>query len=100
MLHWAHENISQSYLEIQIMAAKKVIPIKTITAWSFSRYSTYKQCPAKLKYSAIDKLKEPPNAAMARGAAIHTLAEDYVKGKGKALPPELKLFADLFKMLR
>jgi len=82
------------------MATKKIIPIKNITAWSFSRYSTYKQCPAKLKYSAIDKLKEPPNAAMARGAAIHTLAEEYVKGKGKTLPPELKLFADLFKMLR
>lgn len=82
------------------MATKKVIPIKKITAWSFSRYSTYKQCPLKLKLTAIDKLKEPPNPAMARGAAIHVLAEDYIKGKGRTMPPELKLFTDLFKMLR
>lgn len=82
------------------MIAKKVIPIKKITAWSFSRYSTYKQCPYKLKLTAIDKLKEPPNPAMARGAAIHTAAEEYIKGKGRTLPVELKLFTDLFKMLR
>ena len=82
------------------MATHKPIPIQPITAWSFSRYSTYKQCPAKLKYSAILKLKEPPNAAMARGAAVHTLAEEFIKGKGKSLPPELKLFGVEFKELR
>lgn len=74
--------------------------INKITSWSFSRYSTYKQCPLKAKLNFIDKVKEPPNPAMARGAAIHTLAEDYLKSKLKTLPPELKKFADEFKALR
>ena len=82
------------------MTTKKVIPIKQLTSWSFSRYSTYRQCPLKLKLSAIDKINEPPNAAMARGAAIHNLAEDYIKGKVATLAPELKLFKAEFTKLR
>jgi RecB family exonuclease len=71
-----------------------------ITAWSFSRYSTYKQCPQKAKYLYIDKLKEPVGQALERGSAIHTLAEEYIKGKILRLPPELKEFADDFKKHR
>lgn len=78
----------------------KVIPIKPITAWSYSRYSTYKQCPAKLRFSAIDKIKEPKNPAMERGAAIHDLAEGYLKGTLPKLPAELKLFKKEFDALR
>lgn len=75
-------------------------PVKKITSWSFSRYSTYRQCPAKLKFTAIDKLKEPPNEAMARGSHIHALAEHYIKGELKKLPPELKQFDGLFSQLK
>jgi RecB family exonuclease len=82
------------------MATRKVIPIKKLTAWSFSRYSTYKQCPLKLKLTAIDKLKEPKNQAMERGAQIHDLAEQYIRGKIVKMPPELKLFETEFKALR
>lgn len=82
------------------MATKKIIPIKQVTSWSFSRYSTYKQCPLKLKLSAIDRIREPGNEAMARGDAIHKLAEKYIKGEGRTMPPELKLFGDEIKKLR
>jgi len=82
------------------MATKKIIPIKQITAWSFSRYSTYKSCPLKAKLAFIDKISEPPNDAMVRGTKIHELAEDYIKGKIRALPPELKLFKDDFKFYK
>lgn len=82
------------------MATKKVIPIKPLTSWSFSRYSTYKQCPLKAKFNFIDKINEPPNAAMERGTQIHNLAEDFVKGKIPKLPPELKLFDKDFKALK
>lgn len=37
---------------------------------------------------------------MLRGAAIHTLAENYIKGKIRLLPPELKLFDATFKALK
>lgn len=73
---------------------------KQITSWSFSRYTTYKTCPLKLKLSAIDKISEPPNDAMKRGADIHTLAEEYINGKIPRLPKELKLFELEFKNLR
>lgn len=82
------------------MATKKVIPIKQLTSWSFSRYSDYKQCPLKAKLKHLDKISEPPNEAMARGAAIHTLAEKFIKGELRTLPPELKAFADDFKKFK
>lgn len=78
----------------------KVIPIKKITSWSFSRYAQYKACPAAAKFKFLDKLKEPQSEAMARGERIHKLAEDYAKGKIPKLPAELKLFKDEFKRLK
>lgn len=82
------------------MATKKIITIKQITSWSFSRYSDYKQCPLKAKLKHLDKISEPPNPAMARGAAIHELAEKYIKGEIRTMPPELKFFADDFKKFK
>jgi hypothetical protein len=71
-----------------------------ITAWSFSRWTTYESCPLKAKFLYVDKLKEPDSSAQARGTAIHKLAEDYTTGKIKTLPGELKAFATEFKKLR
>ncbi len=72
-----------------------------ITAWSFSRWNTYEGCPLKAKFLYIDKLKEPDNAAQARGSAIHKVAEDYVRGSiPAAVPADLKGFSDEFKKLR
>ena len=64
-----------------------------VTAWSYSRYSDYKQCPAKFKFKHLMRLPDPGSAAMQRGNAIHKMAEDYVKAGGRKkpkLPPELK----------
>lgn len=68
-----------------------------ITSWSYSRYQTYVQCPLKAKLQYIDKLKDPGNAAMERGNQIHKLAEAYLKGQLKKLPPALGQFGDDFK---
>lgn len=73
---------------------------KQITSWSYSRYSVYKECPAKAKYKFIDKLPEPPSQAMERGISIHKMAEDYASGSITTLPKELKFFKDEFKELR
>ena len=80
--------------------SKRKTRVNQITAWSFSRYSVYKLCPLKAKLAFIDKIKEPPNDAMARGAEIHDKAEAYIKGALRQLPTELKLFKDEIKMLR
>lgn len=81
--------------------AKKVIPIKPVTSWSFSRYSDYRRCPLMFKLKHLDKIQEPKNAAMERGSQIHELAEQYIKGVLPAkLPSELKAFEATFKRLR
>lgn len=73
--------------------------MKTLTAWSYSRWQTYEQCPLKAKLKFIDKLPEPSSPPMERGSAIHKLAENYVRGDIKKLPPELKLMKGKFKDL-
>lgn len=79
------------------MAWPKATQIK---AWSFSRYSTYRQCPLKLKLSAIDKIQEPKSPPLLRGTDIHKLAEDYVKGLIRTVPKDLKIVAEEIKRLR
>lgn len=74
---------------------------KPVTAWSFSRYSDYKKCPLFFKLKHMDKIAEPGNDAMLRGGLIHTMAEDYIKGKGgPKVPAPLAAFADTFKRMR
>lgn len=83
-----------------MVTARKVIPIKKITSWSFSRYNDYKQCPLKAKLKFIDKISEPPNDAMARGDKIHKSAEAYIKGTLAKLPADLKSFDKMLKDLK
>jgi PD-(D/E)XK nuclease superfamily len=78
----------------------KVIPIRPLTSWSFSRYSDYKTCPLKAKLKHIDKIQEPKNPAMQRGADIHDLAEQFIKGKVAKLPPDLRPMEAEFKRMR
>lgn len=87
----------------RLKAAKKTTTKKndTFKSWSFTRYNDFKQCPLKAKLKHLDKIEEPPNDAMARGADIGRLAEAYIKGDiGKKMPDELKHFADEFKKFR
>lgn len=60
-----------------------------VTAWSYSRYADYKQCPAKFKFKHIDRLPDPGSPAMQRGNDIHELAEKVVRAKID-VPPELE----------
>lgn len=83
------------------LAAMRARPKKTsFESWSFSRYSDYKRCPLAAKLKHLDKVEEPPNDAMERGAAIGRLAELYVKGEVKKMPAELSKFADVFAEMR
>ena len=57
---------------------------------SYSSWSTYKQCPAKFKFSYIDKLPRGavhPNAK--RGTEIHKSVEDFINGSQPMLHPEI-----------
>jgi CRISPR/Cas system-associated exonuclease Cas4 (RecB family) len=57
---------------------------------SYSSWSTYKQCPAKFKFSYIDKLPRGavhPNAK--RGTEIHKSVEDFINGSQPMLHAEI-----------
>ena len=72
-----------------------------ITAWSYSRYADYRQCPLRFKLKYIDKLTEPGSAAMQRGSAIHKKGENWLKAKRRLpLPSEYEHFADEMYQLR
>lgn len=65
-----------------------------VTAWSYSRYADYKQCPFRFKLKYLDKMPTAGSPAMERGNTIHKMAEDYVKSSRKPkLPAELKTVA-------
>lgn len=74
--------------------------LSKITAWSFSRWKDYEQCPAKAKYKHVLRMKEPSSPAMERGTAIHKMCEDYINGVLEHLPEELKKFEDSMNYLR
>lgn len=78
--------------------------VKKITAWSFSRWSTYEQCPFLAKCKFVDRLPEPVVAspAIERGIVIHKMAEDYVvaEKQPRTISTELKMFHAEFKEAR
>lgn len=68
----------------------------TIAAWSFSRLEIFEKCPywAYLEFVKKEPKPELPSdnkgaVAAARGTAIHTSAEMYIKGEGQLID-ELK----------
>jgi len=79
-----------------------VVPVSPlVTSWSFSRFSDYASCPLKFRLKHIDKLKEPPSLAMARGQEIHDSAAEYITGKTDKLDPDLSTHYGLeFQELR
>lgn len=74
--------------------------VELITAWSFSRYKTWFDCPFKAKLKFIDKLPEPGSPAMERGSAIHKMAEDFANGLMRTMPDELAKFKSEFLALK
>lgn len=74
--------------------------VQQITAWSYSRWAQYEECPYKAKLKFIEKLPEPGSVAMNRGGDIHKLAEKAIVWPRTKLAPELGRFAQEFKDLR
>lgn len=59
-----------------------------IKAWSFSVLQQYNECPAKVKFSKIDKIAEPKAPALERGTLLHSLCETFLT-EGSPVPSEL-----------
>lgn len=72
------------------------------SAWSYSRWRAYEECPAKARWSFLEKVKEegPKGPALIRGQEIHDEAKLFVQGKTKKLPESLGRFDVEFAILR
>ena len=59
--------------------------------YSYSRLATFKKCPAKFKYSYIDKVDMPfeVSPAMERGTEIHNSLEAFMNGHTEQLHPDI-----------
>jgi hypothetical protein len=70
---------------------------------SYSAISTWEDCPRKLFYRHIERVKidAPPSPAMLRGLEMHKLAENFLLGQHEGdLPPPLDFYQDYFTGLR
>ena len=67
-----------------------------LKTYSFSALKLYEQCPAKYKFSRIDKLEEPTGTAAERGKQIHAQLESVVKREIElsADTPEIMYLSD------
>lgn len=46
------------------------------TPFTYSNYSTLRQCGAKFRFSCVDKLPQPPTVALEFGSALHAALND------------------------
>lgn len=76
-------------------------PVKQFTAWSFSRWKDWTECPLKARLKHLDKVPEGAKGpALLRGEAIHIDAQKFTEGKVRKIPESLKLFAKEFAELK
>lgn len=63
-------------------------------SYSYSRLTTFKKCPAKYKYSYIDRIpvERVTSEAASRGTDVHNSIEDFIHGKTDQLHPEIHEF--------
>lgn len=73
-----------------------VPPPPAITAWSYSRLSTYEGCPRRAKYQFVDKIAEKENDAIVRGKNVHAVAASLLSGQ----EPPLSVLPDDINVLR
>ena len=71
-----------------------------INQWSYSRLATFESCPKKAHFAYVRRIKEPGNKAMDRGKNIHTMCEDYIRGRYETIPKELADFEEAFDVLK
>lgn len=72
-----------------------------LTAWSYSRWADYEQCPLKFKLKHLDRIKEPGSPQMQRGSDIHKEGELYLTDpKKRKVPVSYANFEAQMKQLK
>jgi hypothetical protein len=67
----------------------------TLTSWSYSVYTQYLKCPFSVCLEKIQKVKiqEPPNPHFIKGNRMHSAADAFIGGTGKAPPITAEMMA-------
>lgn len=73
---------------------------KEVKHWSYSAWSTWNKCAYSFYSGYILGIRGPAHPAMQRGIEVHRLAEFYLKGKIKVLPPIFARFKANYAALR
>lgn len=76
------------------------LPGNGLTAWSWSRYETYAQCPFKFAQEVFHNNRQPQNESMRRGAKMHDEIADFLRKKTDVVPPCVKNHTDIVMDLR
>jgi hypothetical protein len=71
----------------------------TLNNWSYSRYATWKKCPALLKFQTLDTERRAPHPAAQRGLDLHKSVELYLRG-GDTLLTELEYYKPFLGAIR
>lgn len=71
-----------------------------IKDWSYSRYGTWKQCPAKLKFAMEDKGPRVSHPAAERGTGIHKMFENYLLGEFNDLSTDFSYYIPFLEALK
>ena len=61
--------------------------MNAITAWSFSAWDMWRECPAKYKYAKIDKLGTTDKPAFLKGRQVHDGIAKFLTREIDTLPP-------------
>lgn len=68
--------------------------------WSYSRYGTWKKCPALLRFQSEATEKPPTPPAAQRGLDLHKAAEKFILGETNELPDLLEYYRGFLVLLR
>jgi CRISPR/Cas system-associated exonuclease Cas4 (RecB family) len=73
-----------------------------VRPWSYSRKSTYDECPKEYWYQYVENVPgfKPASPAADRGSDLHLKGEHYLKGELKIYPPEYQKVAGHLMMLK
>jgi len=73
--------------------------VMRILAWSYSRWKDYDKCPAYAKYKHVEKRAEAEHPSATEGKVVHEASDNYISGKLKKLPKELRMFIREYEMM-
>jgi hypothetical protein len=74
--------------------------MSSFTQWSHSSLGLFEKCAYAAKLRYVDRIKTPQGDAAARGEAVHSQAEAFIRGDTDVLDPVLTPFSQEITLMR